>query len=430
MIATVEPARRVRGAARVPGDKSISHRAFLIAAIAEGTTIVIGAGPGADVRSTLGCLSALGVKLHDKEAPNRLQVEGRGLRGLTAPGGALDCGNSGTTMRLLAGILSGQSFAATLVGDDSLSQRPMERIAAPLRAMGARVELSPRGTAPVTIQGGPLRGIEYHLPVASAQVKSCVLLAALYAEGTTKMLEPLPTRDHTERLLAASGVSLEREGGLISVHPAPRLVLDRIEIPGDFSSAAFLLAAAALLPGSEVEVAPVGLNPTRVAFLEVLAEMGAKVETSIEAESGGEPYGAVRVCGAGLEAVEIGPERAAALVDELPLVAALASRAEGTSEIRGAAELRRKESDRIAAMAAGLRALGAQVEEMPDGWVVVGPSDLRGAEIDSVGDHRVAMALTVLALAARGPSKIRGAECVAVSFPRFFEALEGLAQRY
>ena len=430
MIATVEPARRVRGAARVPGDKSISHRAFLIAAIAEGTTTVIGAGPGADVRSTLGCLSALGVNLHDKDAPNRLQVEGRGLRGLTAPAGALDCGNSGTTMRLLAGILAGQRFTTTLIGDDSLSQRPMERIAAPLRAMGARVELSPRGTAPVTIQGGPLRGIEYHLPVASAQVKSCILLAALYAEGTTKMLEPLPTRDHTERLLAASGVSLKREGGLISVHPAPRLVLDRIEIPGDFSSAAFLLAAAALLLGSEVEVGQVGLNPTRVAFLEVLAEMGAKVETSIEAESGGEPYGTVRVCGAGLEAVEIGPERAAALVDELPLVAALASRAEGTSEIRGAAELRCKESDRVAAMTAGLRALGAQVEEMPDGWVVVGPSDLRGAEIDSVGDHRVAMALTVLALTACGPSKIRGAECVAVSFPRFFEALEGLAQRY
>ncbi|HEX9638291.1 MAG TPA: 3-phosphoshikimate 1-carboxyvinyltransferase [Acidobacteriota bacterium] len=428
MIATLKPARRVRGAARVPGDKSISHRAFLLAALADGAVEVRGAGRGEDVRSTLRCVAELGAAVSEPAGADCIRVQGRSLRGLSPPRAPLDCGNSGTTLRLLAGILAGHSFAATLTGDASLSARPMERVAAPLRAMGARVELSARGTAPLWVEGGALRGIDYSMPVASAQVKSCILLAALYAEGASAVREPVPTRDHTERLLGAAGVSLKRERGAIVITPATRLSLDRIEVPGDFSSAAFLLAAAALLPGSEIELRAVGLNPSRTAFLDLLHDMGAAVEHQIESESGAEPRGAVRVRGAELRAVSLGPERAAALIDELPLVAALAARAEGISELRGAAELRHKESDRLAAMAQGLRALGAQVEELPDGWVIQGPAALCGAELQSRGDHRVAMALAVLALAARGPSRIHAAECVAVSFPGFFETLESLVE--
>ena len=423
-VVNVEPTVALAGRPALPSDKSISHRAAILAALAEGESEIVGYSDAADPQSTLACLRALGVSIHDEDGS--LRVQGVGPRGFRAPSEPLDCGNAGTTMRLLAGVLAGQRFPSVLTGDASLARRPMERVAEPLRAMGARVTLDD-GHAPVRIEGGRLRGIEYRLPVASAQVKSCVLLAALLADGSTTVVEPVPTRDHTERMLRlpAFEVGTERhltvQGGA-PVHPGLWVV------PRDVSAAAFFLVAAAILPNATVELRQVGLNPTRSALLDVLRAMGARIEVSNEREHAGEPIGDLRTYAPdGLVGVEVGGVLVPNLIDELPVLAVAAACAEGRTVLRDAAELRHKETDRLAAMAAVLRAMGADVEEAPDGLTIEGGRPLRGATVESRGDHRIAMAAAVAALAADSTTTIRGADAVAVSFPRFFDELDALA---
>ena len=356
----VAPAVSLRGAVAVPGDKSISHRAVLIGAICEGETVVTGFGRSGDTESTVRAMRALGVEIED-EGADVLRIRGVGLQGLRAPAEPIDCGNAGTLVRLLAGILAGQAWQQfELHGDESLSARPMGRIADPLARMGAGVETAD-GHVPLGIEGRPLQGIEYELPVASAQVKSCVLLAGLYAEGETTVLEPVPTRDHTERMLRAAGAQLRTAPGRVTVRPAERLQLGEVEVPGDISSAAPLILAATLLPGSELIVSGVGVNPTRTGFLGVLERMGARISVFNRRTAAGEPVADLEVGHAELVATEVVPEEVPRLVDELPLFALAASMARGVSRVRGAEELRTKETDRIAAVTEGLRAIGAHV---------------------------------------------------------------------
>jgi 3-phosphoshikimate 1-carboxyvinyltransferase len=421
----LEAATRVDGEVTVPGDKSISHRALLLGAIAEGRTFLGNLSPAADVASTASCLAACGAWIRPF-GEGKLVLDGAGMgRSLSTPAAVLDCGNSGTTMRLLSGVLAGHTLEAVLDGDASLRRRPMRRVAVPLELMGAAVEPTPEGTAPLRVRGRhPLRPVEYTLPVASAQLKSAVLLAALAAEGPSTVIEPAPSRDHTERLLRLGEVPVTMAGGRVTVTPAP-LQPFGLRIPGDLSSAAFLLALAAARPGWRVRCPGVTLNPGRTGVLEVLGEMGAEVAVEPGADAGGvEPVGDVEVRGAPLRAVTIAGDRIPRLIDELPVLAVLATQAEGTTVIRDAAELRAKESDRIALVAAGLRALGAECEEAPDGLAVHGPARLRATSLDAHGDHRLAMAWAVAAcLAEGGPTTIGGADCVAVSYPRFFEDL-------
>ncbi|MDH7486704.1 MAG: 3-phosphoshikimate 1-carboxyvinyltransferase [Anaerolineae bacterium] len=426
----------LRGRVRVPGDKSISHRALLLGAIAEGESRVSGFLPAADCLATLRCLRGLGVKI---ETPSpipspyagegsqgvTLIVHGRGLHGLHPPQGPLDCGGSGTTMRLLSGILAGQPFRSVLTGNAQLSRRPMARVAIPLRQMGARVT-DTDGHAPLLIEGGHLRGIDYTLPVASAQVKSAILLAGLYADGPTTVREPVPTRDHTERMLQAMGGGLRIADCGLRIEPGERLQALDIVVPGDFSSAAFLIVAATLVPGSEVTIAGVGVNPTRTGALEVLKAMGAHIEVKNEGDCGGEPVADLRVRAGELSAMEIGGAIIPRLIDELPLLALVATQARGMTVIRDAAELRVKETDRIATTVAELRKLGAQIEARPDGFVVRGPTPLRGAEVDSHGDHRLAMTLAVAGLLAEEETRVHDVECIADSFPGFVETLRRL----
>jgi 3-phosphoshikimate 1-carboxyvinyltransferase len=451
----VRPAKRLRGRVRVPGDKSVSHRAALLAALARGRTRVENFASSGDCASTLCCLAALGVEWR-REGRN-LVFEGVG-RGpgrweFRRPPGPLDCGNSGTTMRLLAGVLAAQEFEATLTGDESLRRRPMGRVVEPLTLMGARLS-SEGGRAPLTIEGGrPLSAVEYRTKVPSAQVKSCVLLAGLGAEGRTRVWETEPTRDHTERMLRWFGVPVETgrtewdgDPSMASgaafyaeVRGPAALTARDVSVPGDISSAAFLLAAAAALEGSELVVEGVGLNPTRAGVLEAFRALGADVSISAEGGPGHEPAGDIRVRGgaaggsggrdAGVAHV-LGPGAAARLIDELPILAVFGALVPGGLEVRGARELRVKESDRIAAVVGNLRAMGAEVEEFDDGLRVRGGARLKGGRLDSFGDHRIAMACAVAALAARGESEIVGAEqCVGVSFPEFFGLLEELAER-
>ncbi len=444
MEAVVRPAKRLKGTLTVPGDKSISHRALMLGALAQGTSVVRGLAPGRDVRSTARCLRALGVPValaNDNSDHDVAVVEGRGLYGLRAPQGPLDAGNSGTTLRLLAGILAGQPFASVLTGDASLRRRPMARIAEPLRRMGALIDyLEGEGRAPLRVRGpseGRLRAIEHEPPVPSAQVKSCVLLAGLYAEGVTVVRESSPTRDHTERLLARLGAPLELDGlgleygrGVRLRGPVERLEPFELRVPGDPSSAAFFVAAAALLPGSELLLRHVGVNPTRTGFLDALRRMGAPIELLDEREVGGEPVADVLVRGApALRGLELDGAEVPRLIDELPLLAVVATRAEGVTVIRGAKELRVKETDRIRAVALNLRRLGARVEERPDGFVIEGPQALRGGRVEGFGDHRVVMAFAVAGLVARGETTIEGAEWADVSYPQFFEALERVVER-
>jgi 3-phosphoshikimate 1-carboxyvinyltransferase len=421
----LEAATRVDGEVTVPGDKSISHRALLLGAIAEGRTFLGNLSPAADVASTASCLTACGAWLRPFGA-GQVVLDGAGVgRSLSTPDAVLDCGNSGTTMRLLSGVLAGHTLEAVLDGDASLRRRPMRRVAVPLELMGAEVEPTPAGTAPLRIRGRhPLRPLEYELPVASAQLKSAVLLAALAADGSTTVIEPAPSRDHTERLLRLCEVPVTAEGGRITVVPAP-LQPFGLRVPGDLSSAAFLLALAAARPGWRVRCPGVTLNPGRTGVLEVLAAMGAEVSVEPAPDAGGvEPVGDVEVRGARLRAVRVAGDLIPRLIDELPVLAVLATQAEGTTEIRDAAELRAKESDRIALVAAGLRALGAECDEAPDGLAVHGPVRLRATSLDARGDHRLAMAWAVAAcLAEGGITTIDGADCVAVSYPRFFEDL-------
>jgi 3-phosphoshikimate 1-carboxyvinyltransferase len=414
------PSGNVGGRLRVPGDKSISHRALMLGALADGITRVSGFLPGEDCLATLAALTAMGVGI-ERTGDTSLTIEGRGLRGLRAPAAELDMGNSGTAMRLFAGLLAGQSFGATLVGDASLSRRPMERVAAPLRAMGAAIGTN-GGKPPLVIDGGrALQGIDYAMPVASAQVKSAVLLAALYAAGPTRIAEPAVTRDHTERMLGRFGQPVHRDGRRVTLTPVGRLTAADVEVPADLSSAAFFMLAGTVAPAGEIVLEGVGLNPTRTGILEILALMGADLDVTEESRSGGEPIGTIVVRPARLRGIEVPPALVPLAIDEFPLLFVAAALAQGATVISGAEELRHKESDRIAVMLAGLRALGVDVEERPDGAVIRG-GRLGGGEVDSAGDHRVAMAFAVAATAAAGPICVRDADNVATSFPGFAAA--------
>jgi 3-phosphoshikimate 1-carboxyvinyltransferase len=428
-VRQVAPATAVVGHVAVPGDKSISHRAVLAAAVAEGDTHIRGWGRSQDTEATLAAVRALGVDVQEP-ADDELVVHGAGLRGLQEPAGAIDCGNSGTTMRLLAGLLAGHGGRFELTGDESLSARPMERVAEPLRQMGALAETT-EGHAPITVAGGELHGIMYELPVASAQVKSAVLLAGLYADGSTTVVEPVPTRDHTELLLRAAGARIVRRGQRITVQPAERLRLGTLAVPGDVSAAAPFLAAAALLAGSELTVHDVGLNPTRTGFVDVLARMGARLNVLHRRRAGAEPVGDLDVRASELVATRVGAHEVPQFVDEIPLLALVAGMARGTTSIRGASELRVKETDRIEAVTAALRPLGIHIEAREDGFRVRGvPARPRGGTtIDTQGDHRIAMLGGVAGLVSREGVRIEGDEAVAVSFPGFFDLLEAVAQR-
>ena len=429
---TVHPAAALAGSPALPADKSVAHRAALFAALAEGESEIVGFSDAADPRSTLACLRALGVEVEERadvlgdEGVPSLHVQGVGVRGLRAPSGPLDCGNSGTTMRLLAGVLAGQPFVSTLTGDASLSARPMGRIADPLRQMGARIALRD-GHAPIQIEGAALAGMTYRLPVASAQVKSAVLLAGLAASGTTTVVEPVATRDHTERMLELDVLTVGGERH-ISVEGG-RTIRPRLwAVPRDVSAAAFFLVAGSVAEAATIELTGVGLNPTRSGVLDVLRAMGADIRVTNERERGGEPIGDLRVeAPGGLSAVEIGGAIVPNLIDEIPVLAVAAAYAEGRTVIRDAAELRVKETDRIEATAAFLRAMGASVEERPDGLVIEGGRPLHGATVDACDDHRIAMAAAVAALGASSPTTIRGASAAAVSFPGFWSALDSVA---
>ena len=428
------PARRVAGRIRLPGDKSISHRAALIASVAKGRSRLENFSTSDDCSSTLACIERLGAAV--THSTGAVLVEpSEHLRSATS---GLDCGNSGSTMRMLAGLLAGHSLTATLIGDDSLSSRPMKRIIEPLQMMGARVD-SNEGKPPLTVHGrSSLAPITYELPVASAQVKSCILFAGLAASGETTVIEPTATRDHTERLFAAFGVPVQKtkqDTGAteISIKGRAQLQGGDMTIPGDVSSAAYFIAASLLLPGSQLIVSDVGLNPTRTAFVSVLRDWGSVVEYDDERLERNEPIGTLHVghedtLGAAGPSRQIPVSMIPSLIDELPLLAVVGSHLQGGVEIRGAAELRVKETDRIKATVTNLRAMGAEVEEYADGLAVDGPTKLRGALIESYGDHRIAMAFSIAALVAAGTSEIANASCVGVSFPEFFQLLHQIAQ--
>jgi len=424
----IEPASALRGHIAVPGDKSISHRAVLLGAVGDGETTVRGFGRSGDTEATIAAVRALGVTVHEDDVDS-LRIEGVGLRGLREPDGLLDCGNSGTTLRLLPGILAGQHGRFELTGDESLRRRPVDRIAEPLAQMGARLD-SEDGKPPLTVEGGELRGIRYEPPVASAQVKSCVLLAGLYARGRTIVVESLPTRDHTELMLDAAGVKVTRQQRRVSVGPAEALRLGEVVVPGDFSAAAPFVVAATLLPGSELTIHDVGLNPRRIGLLEVLARMGARITIFHRHRNGGEPVGDLEVRSAELTATAVTASEVPLLVDELPLFALAAACARGESTVWGAEELRVKETDRIETVTNSLRALGVRVTPREDGfWVRGVPTRPKGGRMASHGDHRIAMLGAVAGLVSRNGVDVEDAEAVAVSFPGFFELLDSVTQR-
>jgi 3-phosphoshikimate 1-carboxyvinyltransferase len=417
---TARPVHPLRGTVLVPGDKSIGHRACLLASLAVGRSEIIGLSDGGDNRSTRACLTALGVRFRSL-SDGALEVEGRGLSGLNAPDLPLDCGNSGTTMRLLMGLLAGRTGEVfTLVGDDSLSRRPMERVAAPLRRLGAGVETSAGGRPPVVVRGTRLAGGRVEATVASAQVKSAVLLAGLHADGPTTYVEPVPTRDHTERMLGALGVPLTRHGDAWTLEPVAALPTHRWRVPGDPSSAAFWCAAALLVPGSRIEIPGVCLNPTRTGFLRVLARMGAPIETTDLRTLDGEPTGTLIATHGALRGTRVDPGEVPGCIDELPMLALLASVAEGPTEVRGAEELSVKESDRIAAMTDLLRADGADARALPDGWLIAGGHRPSGGFVAHTrGDHRIALCAALLDAAAPREVRLDAPEAVDVSYPGF-----------
>lgn len=423
---TVKKGGALQGALRVPGDKSISHRAVMFGALSEGTTEITGFLPGADCKSTIRCFRGLGVEIEEL-APDHVIVRGKGVAGLQEPADILDVGNSGTTIRLMSGILAGQPFFSVLTGDASIRRRPMDRVAVPLRQMGARISGRQGGRlAPLAITGTALQPIHYQSPVASAQVKSSVLLAGLACEGETSVTEPAQSRDHTERMLRGFGAEVRVSGLTATVAGRPRLTGRQVAVPGDISSAAFFLVAGSIVPGSEVLIEGVGVNPTRTGVLEALAAMGADVTLLNRRDAAGEPVADLLVRGAGLKATTIAGDLIPRLVDEIPVLAVAACFAAGTTVIRNAEELRVKESDRIACMVAELRKLGARAEELPDGMVIEGGQPLRGAAVQSYDDHRMAMALAVAGLAADGEMEVSGAEAIDVSFPGFAATLDSL----
>ncbi|MGC9400427.1 MAG: 3-phosphoshikimate 1-carboxyvinyltransferase [Anaerolineae bacterium] len=419
----VHPGGPLHGETRLPGDKSLSHRAVLFGALAEGESRIHGFLPANDCQATVACVRALGVDVVEYDATT-LSVRGRGLRGRQPPPVPLDCARSGTTLRLLAGVLAGRPFDSVLTGDPQLLRRPMRRITVPLRAMGARID-DTDGHAPLVIHGGRLHGAEHTLRIASAQVKSALLLAGLTADGATTVHQPGPARDHTERLLQAMGADLTVDGLSVTLRPSPLQPLT-FHVPGDLSSAAFLLVAATLLPGSEVTVRGVGLNPTRTGLLDVLTAMGAEITVSPKGKDAGEPLGDLTVQSAALRGAVIEGATVVRMIDEFPALAVAATQATGTTVVREAAELRVKETDRIAVVVDEVRTLGARIEARPDGFVVEGPTRLHGGVVDSHGDHRLAMALTVAGLLADAPVVVRNTACIADSFPGFVDVMTRL----
>ena len=416
----------LKGTVRVPGDKSISHRSIMFGALAEGTTQVTNFLKGADCLSTIACFQKMGIEIvHDGE---EIQIHGRGLHGLYEPVETLDVGNSGTTMRLLSGILAGQRFASRLDGDASIQSRPMKRIIKPLRQMEAKIKsIRENGCAPLQIEPSMLHGIRYDSPVASAQVKSCILLAGLYADSPTSVKEPYLSRNHTEVMLQKFGAYVTSEGTTITVMPEPKLYAQKIEVPGDISSAAYFIAAALIVPGSEVLIEHVGMNPTRDGLLRVCKAMGADI-TILNKNHSGEPTADLLVRHSGLKGMTVGGALIPTLIDELPVVAALACFAEGTTVIKDAQELKVKESNRIDAMVKSLSLMGAKVTETEDGMIIEGGHPLHGAVIDSRLDHRIAMTFAVTALAADGETEIRDADCVKISYPDFYRDLYSLIE--
>lgn len=421
MSVTIAAAERLRGTITVPGDKSIAHRALMLGGLARGTQRIAGLPPSEDVASTAACLRVLG---------SEIRTETEGVITVTNParrrGGELWAGNSGTTARLMAGLVAGLGLSVTIDGDASLRRRPMARIATPLAQMGAAIRTGADGCLPMRIEPAPLHGIAYTLPVASAQVKSAILLAGLHAAGETTVIEPAPTRDHTENMLTAMGVPVTRVDARITVTGGGQLTGITLIVPGDISSAAFFLVAASILPGSEVRLRNVGVNPTRTGVLTVLEQMGASIEREQVRQAGGEPIADLLVRSQPLRAVEIGGAIIPTLIDELPILAVAATQAEGTTLVRDAAELRHKESDRIAAIVRNLAAAGAAIEEAPDGFRVTGPTPLTGTACTAHGDHRIAMAMSIAGLLADGKMTIDDEKIVAISYPHFFEDLKRL----
>lgn len=423
----INPAKKLTGFVRAPGDKSVSHRAVMLGSLAEGETTVENFLAGEDCLSTIDCFKKLGVEIVGPE-DGVVRIRGRGTDGLTEPDSVLDAGNSGTTMRLLLGILAGQPFFSVITGDSSLRGRPMARVAVPLRRMGAAI-LGRRGgsQAPLAVQGGDLHSIDFTSPLASAQVKSAVLLAGLFAAGTTSVKEPHRSRDHTERMLRHFGAQVEVEGNTVHVRGCPALKGKKVRVPGDISSAAFLMVAAALVPGSDVTIGGVGVNPTRNGIVEALGAMGADITLSGQKVQDGEPVADIRVRYAGrLSGAKLAGALIPRMIDEIPVLAVAAASAEGVTEIRDAAELKVKESDRIAAVVRLLGSFGADATGLPDGLIIKGVPSLQGAVCESRGDHRIAMAAAVAGLAASGETLIRGAGCMDVSFPCFADVLKAI----
>jgi 3-phosphoshikimate 1-carboxyvinyltransferase len=420
----VRPARAVQGVVRIPGDKSISHRYAMLAAIADGASRFHNFSAARDCQSTLDCVARLGCNW-TRASDGAIEVNGVGPR-LNAPGEVLDCGNSGSTMRMLSGILAAQPFTSQLCGDESLSRRPMARIMKPLSEMGAKIEAAEGGRPPLKIRGGSLQAIHYRPEVASAQVKSCVLFAGLFAAGETVVEEPIRTRDHGEIALRAFGADVERNGNASRIVGGQRLGAIEAHVPGDLSSAAFFLCAAALFPGSQITLPGILMNPTRARLLDILIQMGLKVSVAHLEEHHGELIGTIEARGAEWKGAVIAGADTAALIDEIPVLAAVAPYTTGGLEVRDASELRVKESDRIGAVASNLRKMGAEVEERPDGMRIPGGQSLHGANLDSFGDHRIAMAFAVAALRAEGETTIQGANAAAVSYPDFFEDFQGV----
>ncbi len=425
MVETIHPAGSLEGVIRLPGDKSISHRYAMLASLAEGVSTIHNYSSGADCRSTLVAMGSLGVRI--EAAGAALRIHGAGLDGLKAPETRFDAGNSGSTIRMLSGILAAQPFTSTLEGDESLSRRPMGRIIAPLTAMGARIDAREGKFPPLTIHGGRLQAIDYTLPVASAQVKSCVLFAGLFCEGSTTVRESVATRDHSEIALREFGAQVETLRGAVTVAGRPRLAARELSVPGDLSSSAFFLVAALLRPGSRILIEGVGLNPTRSALMDFLAQGGAPIRVVNIGQASGEVVGDIQIESARWRGGLLEKSLTAALIDEIPVLAVLGAASREGLLVRDAAELRVKETDRIATVAENLRRMGVQIEVHPDGFAVPGNQKFQAATLDSFGDHRIAMAFSVAALAAGGPCEIQNAEAASVSFPEFYAMLRALA---
>jgi 3-phosphoshikimate 1-carboxyvinyltransferase len=420
----------LRGTVAMPGDKSISHRALILGALATGRTTVTGINTGDDLRATARMLTQLGAPADFDVDNHKVQIEGQGWGGLTEPDEPLDAGNSATSMRLLLAVCAGIDGASVLTGDDSLRRRPMLRVVAPLRQMGARIDGRRYGDrAPLFVRGGALTGLDYESTVASAQVKTAVLLAGLRASGSTSVREPALSRDHTERMLAAAGVRVDRDGRGVTVEGGSQIAPMDWVVPGDISAAMFFVVAALILPGSDLTIASVGLNPTRIAALDVVGRMGAEIDVKLTGDPSGEPIGDLRIRHSELHGTEVGPEEIPALIDEIPALTIAATQATGATAIRGASELRVKESDRVAALARGLAALGADVEELDDGLIVQGPSELGGGAVESHNDHRIAMAFAVAGLATAERVRVRDWSCVDTSFPGFLDVMDQVRDR-